>query len=113
MEKQKSNSQRKLLKIQVDTTLKYLQVFNGILELTNKELEVLSLLIDNSSEEDLCSMQNKTVVANILNISDPNSLNSYVKRLKDKNAIVPTKDGYKLNKALEKAQTSVIEITVV
>jgi hypothetical protein len=44
----------KKLKINADTTLKYLQVFNGILELTFKELEVLSLLIDNSETIDLC-----------------------------------------------------------
>ena len=111
MEKQKLNSP-KTLHIKVDSTLKYLQVFNGILELTNKELEVLSLLIDLGEGDDLCSMGNKTIVAKQMNIEDPNALNSYVKRLKDKKAIIQTKDGYKLNKAIQKHPESLIKITV-
>lgn len=109
MEKQKLSSP-KTLQINVDSTLKYLQVFNGILELTNKELEILALLVDLGEGEDLCSMHNKTVVAKELNISDPNSLNSYVKRLKDKNAIVNTPTGYKLHKTLQKYPESIIKI---
>ena len=53
----------KKLNIQADTTLKYLQVFNGILELTYRELQVLSQLIDLSETVDLCSVSNKKLVA--------------------------------------------------
>ena len=53
----------KKLKIKADTTLKYLQVFNGILELTYRELQVLSKLIDLSKTVDLCSVINKRSVA--------------------------------------------------
>jgi len=96
----------KTLKIQVDTTLKYLQVFNGILELTDKELLVLSKFIDLSDTVNLCSTENKKVVADSLEIKDYNTLNNYVKKLKDKGAIKKTKDGYKLSPIL-KPQTKV------
>lgn len=89
------------IKIPADTTLKYLQIFNGIMELTDKELLILSKFIDCSTTVNLCSAINKKTVAAELNIVDPNTLNNYVKRLKDKNAILVTKDGYKLNPILE------------
>ena len=44
-------------------------------------------------------------------MQDPNTLNNYVKRLKDKGAIVKTKKGYKLAKLLSKDDTVVIEIS--
>lgn len=91
----------KTLKIQVNTTLKYLQVFNGILELTDKELLVLSRFIDLSDTVNLCSTENKKVVADDLGIKDYNTLNNYVKKLKDKGAIKKTKDGYKLSPILK------------
>ena len=91
----------KTLKIQVDTTLKYLQVFNGILELTDKELLVLSKFIDLSDTVNLCSTENKKVVADSLGIKDYNTLNNYVKKLKDKGAIKKTKDGDKLSPILK------------
>jgi len=90
----------KTLKVKVDSTLKYLQVFNGILELTDKELLVLSKFIDLSETINLCATENKKVVAESLGIKDPNTLNNYVKKLKDKGAIKKTKDGYKLSPIL-------------
>lgn len=101
----------KKLKVNADSTLKYLQVFNGILQLTFKELEVLSLLIDHSETIDLCSSTNKRLVAEKLHIKDHNTLNNYVKRLKDKGAIVKTKDGYEVNPLLKPENQVVIEIT--
>lgn len=100
----------KKLKINADTTLKYLQVFNGILELTYRELQVLSKLIDLGQTRDLCSVTNKKLVADDMGIKDYNTLNNYVKRLKDKGAIKKTVDGYKLNPLLAKQNRVVIEI---
>jgi len=100
----------KKLKINADTTLKYLQVFNGILELTYRELQVLSKLIDLGETVDLCSSTNKKLVADDMGIKDYNTLNNYVKRLKDKGAIKKTKDGYALNPLLAKENRVVIEI---
>lgn len=90
----------KTLKIRVDSTLKYLQIFNGILELTDKELLVLSKFIDLSDTVNLCSPENKKSVADALGIKDHNTLNNYVKKLKDKGAIKKTKDGYTLSSIL-------------
>lgn len=47
------------IKINTDTTFKYLQVFNGILELTQKELAVLAEFIDNGDPKDLCDVETK------------------------------------------------------
>jgi hypothetical protein len=94
--------------IKTDTTYKYLQVFNGILGLTDKELLVLSKFVDLGETVNLCSAKNKKLVADDLKVKDPNTLNNYVKRLKDKGAITQTKDGYTLSKLLKK--TNLIEI---
>ena len=75
------------INIKTDSTLKYFQVFNGILELTDKKL-----------------------VSKRLNIKDPNTLNNYVKRLKDKGAITKTKDGYALAGLLKKEEYVVLAI---
>ena len=101
----------KKLNIQADTTLKYLQVFNGILELTYRELQVLSQLIDLGETVDLCSVANKKLVADYMGIKDYNTLNNYVKRLKDKKAIRKTSNGYELNPILVRSNKVVIEIT--
>ena len=98
------------IKINPQTTYQFLQVFNGILELTDKELEVLSNFIDLSTTINLCSAENKKLVASKLNIENPNTLNIYVKRLKDKGAITKTKDGYSLSKLLERNSQVIIEI---
>ena len=98
------------IKINPQTTYQFLQVFNGILELTDKELEVLSKFIDLSTTVNLCSSENKKLVAKELDIDNPNTLNIYVKRLKDKGAIQKTKDGYSLSKLLERGPKVIIEI---
>jgi DNA-binding MarR family transcriptional regulator len=97
------------IKIAADSTYKYLQVFNGIFELTDKELLVLSYLIDLKKTTNLCSAKNKKLVAEKLGIQDYSTLNNYVKRLKDKGAIITTPDGYKLTPVLE----STTEIQIV
>ena len=100
----------KTLKIKVDSTLKYLQVFNGILELTDKELLVLSKFIDLSDTVNLCSPENKREVAKALDIKDYNTLNNYVKKLKDKGAIKKTKNGYTLSPILSPQKNVSLQI---
>lgn len=99
------------IKIQPKTTYQYLQVFNGILELTDKEMTVLSKFVDLGTTVNLCSAENKKLVAENMSIGDPNTLNIYVKRLKDKGAIKKTKNGYQLAKILQKDELVIIEIT--
>lgn len=95
------------INIKPNTTLKFLQVFNGILELTDTELRVLANLIDSSETVNLCSPANKKKVAELMNIKDHNTLNNYVKRLKDKNAIVLTKNGYALSPLLRREDVQI------
>lgn len=99
------------IKIKPQTTYQYLQVFNGILELTDKEMVVLSKFIDLSTTVNLCSAENKKLVAKDMRIDDPNTLNIYVKRLKDKGAIKKTKNGYQVSKILRKEDLVIIEIS--
>tara|TARA_R110002050_G_scaffold253866_1_gene392139 strand:+ start:131 stop:445 length:315 start_codon:yes stop_codon:yes gene_type:complete len=98
------------INIKTDSTLKYFQVFNGILELTDKELKILAEFVDVSTTINLCSAENKKLVSKKLNIKDPNTLNNYVKRLKDKGAITKTKDGYALAGLLKKEEYVVLAI---
>jgi F0F1-type ATP synthase epsilon subunit len=90
--------------IKTDTTQKFLQIFNGILELTDTELKVLAEFIDCSETVNLCSPANKKKVSEKLEIKDHNTLNNYVKRLKDKGAIIQNKNGYALAAILKKEQ---------
>jgi len=99
------------IKIQPKTTYQFLQVFNGILELTDKELDVLSKFIDLNETINLCSVETKKAVAQSMGIDNPNTLNIYVKRLKDKGAIRKTKNGYIVSKLLERNPKVIIEIT--
>ncbi|MGL4253101.1 MAG: hypothetical protein ACRCR2_03460 [Fusobacteriaceae bacterium] len=93
--------------IKPDTTVKFLQVFNGILELTDTELKVLAEFIDSSETVNLCSPVNKKKISEKLGIKDHNTLNNYVKRLKDKGAIMQTKNGYELAPLLKKEQVQI------
>lgn len=87
----------KNINIAVKTTYQFLQVFNGILELTDRELQVLSNFVDTGEAVNLCAPATKKKVAASLGIKDPNTLNNYVKRLKDKGAIQKTDSGYRLS----------------
>jgi hypothetical protein len=90
----------KKITINATSVLKFLQVFNGIFNLTDNELKVLSELITCRETVNLCSSANKKKAAEVLEIKDFNTLNNYVKRLKDKKAIIPTKNGYDVNPML-------------
>jgi len=102
----------KALTINVDSTKKYLQIFNGIFNLTEMELEVLSYLIDNQGNDtNLCSADNKRKAADLLKIDDYRKLNNYVKRLKDKGAISYKSRVYKYNSLLNPLNNE-IKITI-
>ena len=97
--------------IQLNTISKYIQFWNGIFNLTKKELEVLTVFATQAKGSNLCSKKNKDSVAKILKIKDPNTLNNYVKRFKDKGAIVFKDNNYKLTKVLKNKND--ITITVI
>jgi len=110
MGEQKSNSMRRV-KIKADTTLQYLQVFNGIFELTDKEMVVLAKFIDLGEKNDVCSINTKKLVADMLDIEDYNTLNNYVKRLKDKGVLLKSKNKYSVIPYLLPENNVVIQIT--
>lgn len=99
------------VKIKADTTLQYLQVFNGIFELTDKEMVVLAKFIDLGEKDDVCSINTKKLVADMLDIEDYNTLNNYVKRLKDKGVLLKNKNKYRVIPYLLPENNVVIQIT--
>ena len=106
---------KKKLTIKISSTYKYLQVWNGIFNLTNKELEVLSVLIDIqdiSKEDNISSMYNKKEVAEKLLIKDPNTLNNYIKKFKDKGVLKVKDNNYTLNNLLD-PNTDTVEINLI
>jgi hypothetical protein len=106
---------KKKLTIKINSTYKYLQVWNGIFNLTNKELEVLSTFIDIqdiSKEDNISSMSNKKEVAEKLLIKDPNTLNNYIKKFKDKGVLRVKDNNYTLNNLLD-PNTDTVEINLI
>lgn len=102
----------KKITVNVNTTYKFLQVWNGIFNLTNKELEILSTFVDTgkvTETKNLCSMKNKKLVAAAVGIKDPNTLNNYIKRFKDKGVFKKEGNNYTVNTLLE-TDTDTIEI---
>ena len=65
----------------------------------------------NSKRKNLCSKKNKNEVAKLLSFDDPNDLNNYIKKLKDKGALLFNKGSYKVNKLLN-PNINHIEITI-
>ena len=96
--------------VKIDTTLKYLQLWNGIFNLTDKEIEILAAFIDVqliTNELNLCSVKNKREVARIVGIKDYNTLNNYIKRFKDKRVVKKSDGNYTLNTFLNPETDSV------
>tara|TARA_X000001382_G_scaffold9408_1_gene6664 strand:- start:6658 stop:6975 length:318 start_codon:yes stop_codon:yes gene_type:complete len=103
------------VKIKANSIYKRLQIWNGIFDLTNKELEVVSAFIKvniTAKRKNLCSKKNKDDVAKLLQFEDPNDLNNYIKKLKDKGALTFNKGSYAVNKMLN-PQIKKIEINIV
>tara|TARA_R110000787_G_scaffold115506_3_gene225469 strand:+ start:22661 stop:23002 length:342 start_codon:yes stop_codon:yes gene_type:complete len=99
---------KKKLTIKIDTTYKYLQLWNGLFHLTNKEMEILAAFMDLKAKgPNLCSVPNKKRVAKIVGIEDYNTLNNYVKRFKDKGAIKKSGVSYTMNAFLNPKVTHV------
>ena len=107
---------KKKLTVKADSTYKYLQLWNGIFNLTNTELIILAAFIDVDSITDktnFCTMANKKAVAAAVGIKDPNTLNNYIKKFKDKGVISKVGSNYVLNKLLVPTLNGeTIEITI-
>lgn len=105
---------KRKITVTIDTTYKYVQLWNGIFNLTEKGLQILAAFIDVqiiTEEDNFCSVKNKKEVARIVGIKDYNTLNNYIKRFKDKGVISKKDNNYKLNNLLN-PNTSSVEITI-
>jgi len=105
---------KRKITVKIDSTIKYIQLWNGIFNLTDKEVQILSAFIDiqNITDEvNFCSVKNKKEVSRIVGIKDYNTLNNYIKRFKDKGAIRKKDNNYKLNPFLN-PETDSVEITI-
>ena len=103
------------LNIKANSIYKRVQIWNGIFDLTNKELEILSAFIKvnlSSKSKNFCTKKSKDQVAKIMKFEDPNTLNNYIKRLKDKGALSYKRGIYNVNKLLNPKITK-IEITLI
>ena len=105
---------KRIITVNINTTYKYIQLWNGIFNLTDKELQILASFIDVqeiTDEVNMCSIRNKKEVARIVGIKDPNTLNNYIKKFKDKGAILKKNGYYKLNPFLD-TDTDLVEVTI-
>ena len=105
---------KRKITVNIDSTLKYLQLWNGIFNITDTGLQILAAFIDTQNyteESNLCSIKNKKAVASLRGVKDPNTLNNYIKRFKDKGAVIKKDGEYKLNPFLDPT-TDNVEITI-
>ena len=105
---------KRRITVNINSTLKYIQLWNGIFNLTDKEAEILAHFIDinkKNKEYNVCSVSNKKEVAVLVGIKDYNTLNNYVKRFKDKGVIIKEEKGYKLNSLLH-PHTNLVHVAI-
>ena len=105
---------KKKITVNIDTTYKYLQIWNGIFDMTNKELEILTAFIDVNyitEEVNLCCVANKKAVSGHVGVKDYNTLNNYIKRFKDKGVMLKKNGYYTLNPLLS-PETDKVEIII-
>ena len=105
---------KRKITVTMDTTYKYVQLWNGIFNLTEKGLQILSAFIDVqiiTEEDNFCSVKNKKEVARIVGIKDYNTLNNYIKRFKDKGVVIKKDSLYSLNTFLD-PDTTMVEVTI-
>ena len=87
----KRDNKIKNITVKIDTTYKYVQLI--------------------TEDENFCSVKNKKEAARIVGIKDYNTLNNYVKKFKDKGAVILSHNTYKLNPFLN-PDTDCVEIKI-
>lgn len=88
----------------------YLELLNGILRLTPRELDSLVLFIEYDPEV-ACSMSARKHVAEAMNFKSVSVLNNYVKSLKDKRIIMKDNDGVYRYNGIVKPPESLDQLT--
>ncbi len=79
----------------------YVKILNGLLQLTGKEAEVLSLLLAlennrSNDEEDILSTENRRYIMSEMNLKKSN-LSKYLSKLKFKGVLREDNNGYYIN----------------
>ena len=95
----------KKLRVQINNTYDYIELFNGIFRLTTREIQVLSAFVDIHLDENhygyVFNPENRKRVAQKCNINSPYGVNQYIKNLKKKNAItIDDGEKYSIHKLL-------------
>ena len=91
-------------------TRHYLELLNGILKLTPRELDSLLLFLD-YDQDVACSMQARKHVAEAMNFKSVSVLNNYVKSLKDKKVIYKDRSGVYRYNDIVKPQNNLDSLT--
>lgn len=80
----------------ITSVRKYLLIYTGIFQLTDAELDVLAEMIryrlkglHSKTDSDPFSVGAKKLISQRLGMGNPYSVNTYIKRLRDKGAILP------------------------
>jgi hypothetical protein len=99
-----SNEKKKILKVPAKTVLQYLQLFNGLFELTSKEMEVLAVFVTlhlhlkkTGVQANAFASDMKKKAGEQLGFDNWNHLNVYIKQLADKRAISKIPGGYAIH----------------
>lgn len=101
-----SKKKTKIVSVSIKSTKQRLRILNGMFQLTEKELTILAAFLDKDKELEgtgisVFSAEAKKSIAEQLNIEDFNTLNVYIKRLKDKQALI-YKGKYEFNKLVKR-----------
>lgn len=103
-----AETEDKRINVNADNTVKYLQLFNGMFDLTDMELRVLAAFIDVHDrvkeaglEVPPFSTEMRKQVAKDMGRDDFTTLNNYIKKLADKQAIERHDKGYSIHPFLK------------
>ena len=107
-----TDSKKIKLKIPIADTFQSIRLWNGIYNLTDKEISILAKLIDTEHKE-FCNKDHRIRAAEAAGIT-LGVISTYIKRLKDKKAIVIKDNVYeysKLFKELDNVEISLYRNT--
>tara|TARA_R110002096_G_scaffold8080_1_gene34242 strand:+ start:643 stop:963 length:321 start_codon:yes stop_codon:yes gene_type:complete len=91
----------KKITIAIASNYSQAQFWNGMFNMTAKELEILVLFLECADDySNLCTLENKKLIAEKLKLKDKNTLNNYIKKLKDKRVFSVVKNCYVLHDLL-------------
>jgi len=94
-----TGQKRLKIRAKLNSTAKYIKFFNGPYNLTDREIVILAGIIDSGSI--IGSPEDRVKASKELNVSGM-VLNTYIKRLKDKKALVINDGKYELAKIFER-----------